>query len=385
MAQFNSDTRGGVDDRVRITLGSHDTQIVESYTVRQSFLTQPSHWSLRLGHGGVVAELLRRFPAGTPYKLYIGSVLQQSGLLEDRDASGGNDGATVTFGGRDALAPLLGCADADHCFTDESYAGLVRSVLDTVLGAGKYKLVFSNRENRNTQAATDLPEFGQPIDPQGVATGAAKVRPVRVKAGDSWYVALRSQLDRAGLFLWAGADGSFVLSAPNTQQKPLARIIHRKDYSNVIDFHFRDHTSTRYSRVVAHARGGGGKQGRQLTEGRYLDQEMVDAGFDRPLVIRDPKSSTPGQAEAIARRKIAESRRASWELAYTVRGHTTPRIDGADRVVWAVDALVEVDSEILDLHGVYWAEAVEFSRGPESKTRISFMRPEDLVFGGEDE
>lgn len=390
MATFSTDSRGGIDDRVRITLDRSEAQIVESYTVRQSFLTQPSTWSIHLGHGAVVAELLDGYPPGITYRLYIGSVLQQTGLLEDQESSGdATGGSTVTFSGRDAMAPLLGHADADLSFTDASYARLTRSVLDTVVGAGKYTLAFSNNQNRSTQVGSDLPPVTPPINPDGSSTAAAKERPMRIKAGEEWLVGLRNQLDRAGMFLMASANGGFILTAPNPDQPPVARIVRRRGLAhndvNVVAHRYRNATSSRYSRVVIHARGGGGKQGRQKTEGKYTDQEMVDLGFDRPLVVRDHKCSTPGQSEAIARRKIAESRRASWNLSYTLAGHTAPRIDSADRIVWAVDTVVEVDDQELGLRGSFWVETVEFSRGPETRTTITLMRPGDLVFGGEDE
>ena len=72
-------------------------------------------------------------------------------------------------------------------------------------------------------------------------------------------------------------------------------------------------------------------------------------------------------------------------LSYTLAGHTTPRIGGRDRVVWAVDTVVEVDDQELGIAGTFWIEAVEFSRGPETNTTITLMRPGDLVFGGESE
>jgi prophage tail gpP-like protein len=388
MATFTSDTRGGIDDRVRITLGNSEALVVERYTVKQSFLTQPSTFSLSLGHAGVVRELLQRFPPGTPYTLSIGTVLQQTGRVDDQDATGDANGSSVTLTGRDALAPLIDARiTADKSYTNATYADLVQAVLRESLGAGA-TLLYTNEQNRSTQAGTTIVQSDLPIDPVGVRTAASKERPIQAKVGELRYKFLRDQLDRAGLFLNAAADGRFILSAPNASQPPVARIVRGRGESlregNVKSFRYRNATSGRFSRCTVHGRGGGGKDGRQNFTGEYVDQEMVGWGFDRPLCARDPKCATASQAETITRRKIAESRRSGWSLIYTLAGHTTPRINGRDRVVWAVDTVVEVDDQEIGVAGTFWVESVEFSRGPETNTTITLMRPEDLVFGGED-
>lgn len=388
MAQFTSDTRGNLDDRVRITLGGEDVLIAESYTVKQSMLTQPAIWSIRLGHADAVAQLLKKYPPNTPYKLYIGDVLQQSGRLDDQEANGDANGSSVTFSGRDGMALLVdACIVADKSYTSESYAEVVRSVLAEV--APGAALVFTNETNRSVQAGTTVIQSDLPIDPVAIPTSAAKERPMRAKAGQRQYQFLKDQLDRAGLFLFCAADGSYVLTAPNGGQQPITRIVRRRgqhgDIANVVSYRYRNATSSRYSTALIHGCGGGGKAGRQKTKGLFDDEEMLGYGFDRPLVIRDKKSSTGGHAETIARRKIAESRRTGWNLTYTLAGHTAPKLNSYDRVVWAVDTVVEVDDQEIGLSGTFWVESVEFSRGPETKTVITLMRPEDLVFGGEDE
>lgn len=389
MASFGSDARGGIDDRVRITLGGEDLLIAESYTVRQSFLTQPSTFSIRLGHADVVAKLLAKYPPNTPYKLYIGDVLQQSGRVDDIEASGSSGGSSVTISGRDGMALLVdACVRADRSYTSESYADVVRSVLTEVVGPESV-LVFTNQTNRSVQAGTTVTQSDLPIDPVAIPTSAAKERPMRAKAGQRWYQFLKDQLDRAGLFLFCAANGDYVLTAPNAAQPPITRIVRRRgqhgDIANIISYRYRNATSSRYSTALIHGCGGGLKAGRQKTKGLFDDTEMIGYGFDRPLVLRDKKSSTAGHAEALAHRKIAESRRAGWNLTYTLAGHTAPKLNSVDRVVWAVDTVVEVDDQEIGLYSTDWVESAEFTRGPETRTTITLMRPDDLAFGGEDE
>jgi len=388
-ASYFSDELGKIDDRVRITLGGDDARIIENYTVRQSFLTQPASWSLRLGWGDVVADLIAKYPPGTPYQLFIGDVLQQTGQVDDIEVEGSASGATVTLTGRDALAPLLdACVTADRSFTNSTYADLVRTVLAQVLQR-PYVLELTNERNRSQQAGAAVRQSKSPLDPLGTPTGAAKARPIQAKVGERWYAFVRKQLDRAGLFLFAGADGKFILTSPNADQPPTARIVRRRGQNrnevNVLSYRYRNATSPRYDSALVYGRGGGRKAGRQKTSATFRDEEMAGYGFPaRPLVLRDAHVATAAQAEALARRKIAEARRAGWNLSYRLSGHTVPSLDGTKKVVWTVDTTVEVIDDELGIRGVFWVESVEFSRAP-TVTTVNLMRPADLLFGGEDE
>jgi prophage tail gpP-like protein len=272
--------------------------------------------------------------------------------------------------------------------TNDSYSSLLRSVADEVYGAG-YPISFTNELNRTIQVGGEVIQSDLPPDPETTQTGATKERPIRGKSGESWYKFLRDQYDRAGLFLFAGADGRLILTAPNASQAPVARIVRGRGESlrtgQVKAFKYRNATSGRFSTVEINSRTGGRKAGRTTTRGVYDDAEMIGYGVNRPLVIRDHKSASAGQAEAIARRKIAESRRAGRVLSYTVAGHTTIGFNGRDRVVWAMDTVVDVDDQEIGIDGPHWVESIEMSRGPETNTVINLMRPEDLVFGTDEQ
>lgn len=388
MAQTTSDTRGGVDDRVLLTLGGVELLIAESYTVRQSVFVQPATFSIRLGHAGVIGDLIRKFPPGTKYTLSIGNVLQQSGVIDDIEASGDANGSSLTISGRDAIAKLVdGRIVDDTSFTNSTYSSLLRTVADEVFGR-EYPISFTNEQNRTIKVGAEVIQSDLPPDPEVTQTGVTKDRPMRAKNGEPWYKFLRDQYDRAGLFLFAGADGRLILTAPNASQAPCARIVRGKGEplrtGQVKSFRFKNATSCRFSDVVIYSRTGGRKTGRTHTRGAYEDAEIMGYGISRPLVTHDHKSSSAGQAEAFARRKIAESRRAGRSLIYGVSGHTTIGANGRDRVVWAVDTVVDVDDQEIGVQGSYWIETVEMSRGPETNTLLTLMRPEDLVFGTDD-
>lgn len=397
MASFGTTEIGDLDDRVRLVLGDEEPRVIESYEVKSSVLTQPAAFSLRLGHGGVARELLQRYPPKTPFKLFIGDVLQQTGETDGRPRAEGSTGATeLVIRGRDSLAPLHdGFVDSERSYADETYSGLVRKVLAEV-GLGDRRLHASGNADRRMKAGVPVVELAPPrtVDEimQDASSGAATVGVVRqvlqAKLGERWHEFVRRHIDRAGLFLWAAADGSFILSEPNWRQKPTYRITRRRGQArnqvNVTRAEYEDSTVPRYSGVVIYGRGGGRKFGRAKSKAAYLDDEMINWGYRRLLVLRDANVQTIAQAEYLGRRKIAEGRRAGWQLVYTLSGHTLPSLVGGGRAVVVPDTIAEVDDDEFGLYGIFYVEGVEYRRQPQTETTVRLMRTDDLVFGSDD-
>jgi hypothetical protein len=78
MVEFGLDDEGGIDDRVRIQLGEQEIRIVETYEVSHRIMTQPAAFAIRIGNVNATREFMQRFPPNTLFRLYIGSILQQS-------------------------------------------------------------------------------------------------------------------------------------------------------------------------------------------------------------------------------------------------------------------------------------------------------------------
>src|SRR6266571_492908 len=137
---FSPNTIGELDDRVRLVLNGNEVLIAETWDVKCSIFTQPAAFSLRLGHGGTVAELIKRYPPRTPFQLYIGKSQQQSGRTDARGAEDSAGGSEFTVRGRDTLAPLHDDLIADESvFNEPTYVDLVKKQLKEV-GLGDVKL-----------------------------------------------------------------------------------------------------------------------------------------------------------------------------------------------------------------------------------------------------
>lgn len=386
---FTADDLGGDADSVELFLNGTDLVTALSYEVKCGILTQPCAFSIRLGSGDLAKDLLALAPPRTPFELRIGGASQFSGLTDDIEVQGdASSGTSVTIRGRDRMEALLTSAKADRTFQDKTYKDLTVSVLLEVLDA--VVLSEGNGANRLINAAATGGAAAKAKDDEDLGAKTAinsTAKRVQIKAGQPWLGFLQREHERAGLFLWAAADGSFVLSTPNGTQAPLYRFTRRRAQSrtetNVLSYRYSNSTAHRFSYCEVLGRGGGADEGTKRARHRFDDDEMLTLGLDRPLVISDPHCDTAERAEFLARRRIAETRRAGWHLEYTIAGHTAPSLDGG-RLVIVRDTVARVIDEELGLDTLLYIEDVTYRRGPQTTTTVTMMRPQDLVFGTED-
>lgn len=380
-----ADDFGLADEPVRIQLGNEDIRIAESYTVAVGIFTVPGAFALTLGHAGVVASLIKKFPPRTPFKLYVGETLVQTGLT-DGIAAGG-EASTVRIRGRDMMQLLHDSdSESERQYKETTYVELVRAVLKEA-GLDPANIIETNAANRREATG------GVAVATERIRAGKRKARytlekPATIKVGESYLTFLRRHLDRAGLFLFAAADGAFVLTAPDQLQPAIARLVHAplgvNARGNVTNADFSNETTGRFSKALVYGRAGGKSFGRSKTNGVYVDQEMVDWGYNRVRTFRDVDTSSNERCENFARRKIAESRRQGWTLSMDAAGHTTPAILTGKRMVWCPDIIVNVKSDQYGLDRSMWVESMSLSRDSKTSTSLKLMRTEDLVFGTDD-
>lgn len=389
---FISDLIGSTEDSVRLVLGEDQVLVAESWDTSESVFSQPGTWSITLGWGKVITDFLTRYPKRTPFNLYVGNALQFSGRTDGNfvsQAIGG--GTTLTIRGRDALAPLQDSfVEAAESFSDETYSGLVKRALKRA-GLNPDLLRTSNLANRKVKAGVPVKELAPaPTVDEILATPTGTTAGVfhsvlQAKVNETWHEFVRRHIDRAGLFLWAAADGTFVLSAPNVKQEPTYKLVRRRGENlggNVLAMEFADDATHRHARVIIYGHGGGKAAGRAKAKGAWIDEEMVALQYTQAKVYHDTHVQNPQQADFFARRRIAEERRAGWRLTYTIAGHTLPSlVEGGDRAVIIPDTLVYVDDEELGLQDSFYIEGVRRTRGPQTTTTITLQRREDVLFG----
>lgn len=389
---------GGSDDSVRIRIGDADLVTIESYECKASVLQQPAAFSLRMGWSDTAIGLLQRAVPGKPFELWVGPRKLQSGLIDARAVPSASS-TTVEIRGRDYLGILFDAFVADdQSFAETTYLDLTRKVLD-LAGLTKEKghyLVANNDGNRRFLTGTQLiPRHDAELANELLTgslggTGNLVFQTPKTQVGERYYDFLTRQYKLAGLFLWASPDKTFVLAAPNGRQPSLFRIYRARsnrggieEFSNVVDCRFNDDTTMRHTKATVFGRSGGGKNGIAMCQGEFRDPELSSAyGIDKNIVIHDQDVKNKTECEFVARRIIAEERRAGWQLEYTVAGHTVFSTDADDGIAtWGPDVVVQVDDEELGIHGPFYLEGCTYSRSSSgTTTRLTLMRPSDLIF-----
>lgn len=393
-AQYVSDEIGDPQDRIRLQLGDDEWLVAESWSVEESVLSQPSRWSVRLGFDTLAKQAYWRYPPRTPFLYTILGNIQANGRTDSRKIEQTNDGIELVISGRDALAPLNDSyVTVQTSFKDKTYTDIVKHAMDEV-GLDSGRLLSTNASNRDARVGVPVKEIAPPdvvdqLEQQVPGTIGAIQGDIQAKVGMRWLEFIRKQLDRAGLMLWAAANGDFILSAPNAQQKPTYTLYRDlgnttvAGKSNIVHCSLEDNATDRHTAIVIYGRGGGRKHGQVKAKGLFADQEMIGWGYDQPKVLRDTYVQTGAQSAYFARRHLAEERRNGWRLEYTFAGHSLPAFGKPDnvRAVVIPDTVVWVHDELLGLDGFYYIESVRRQRSPETITSIRLMRPEDMVFG----
>jgi prophage tail gpP-like protein len=229
---------------------------------------------------------------------------------------------------------------------------------------------------------------GAKVDEREVVPGTKRVvyGTLKAKLGTRRYDFLKTQLDRAGLFLWAANDGGFIIARPTAKQQPVATLVRQRGSGarqpgTILRHTYRNSIVRRFTSCVVYGHGGGRNFGRSKNRGEFVDEEMVKlmGGDTRPLVIHDDDAKTVSNAEKLAQRKIMVANRDQWELTYVVAGHSIPGSQGS--AVWAPDTVVNVDDRELGISGTFYVESLSMRRAPDTTTTLRLMKPEHVEFG----
>lgn len=366
------------DDEVVLAIEGETLTVAESYEVAVSILDTPAAFSLTLGSSATAKDILAKALPNAQFTLSIGGVLQQTGRIDGAELN--FDGpTTVTIHGRDALAPLHDAyVENDVSFKSTTYADMTLSAMQTCGVDGA--LIYDNFDNRSKTAGASIGT--QVAAAITTVAKSASSGPIQAKVGERWMEFLRGFYARAGLALWAAADGSLILSAPNTSQPPTYAIARQRgamqNAVNVVGGRWRNVTTRRHSEAIVYGRGGGKKFGRTKSTARITDAEMGAYGFQRPLVLRDVDAKDQQQAERLAFRALADERREGWALEYKIAGHRLPLVAGGDAIV-VPDTMVQVRDDEAGLNDTYYLVGVTYARQPETTCSLTLVRPNDLI------
>ncbi|NUP08458.1 MAG: hypothetical protein HOW73_20605 [Polyangiaceae bacterium] len=384
-----------VTDAVELRIGGETLAIAKQYDVQISMLTQPAAFSLTIGSALLAATVLKQFPIGSEFELVVGGNVQFVGVVDGFVSNDNAQGSSISLRGRDRLGAVVDQrVRTEESLTSPTPRSLTERVLERALLGRSWTLFTDDTEGRELRAGKQ--SKGKSKKKSAVVTATDEDSDEEIgsnteaqfKVGETYYAFLKRELDRLGLFLWCSATGDFILSRPDPTQPAiykLARDAHRNGApgsSRIISCSFRNETTGRFNIFEVHGRAGGGEETSVNVIGRYIDREMFAFGIAKAMAKKDDTCTSVAQAEFLARRMCAETRRSGWSVEYTVAGHTTETANGGV-ATWAPDTVVDVSDEVQGIFGPHYIEGVRFARGPETQTTLTLMRPEDVVFGDE--
>jgi len=399
-------------ETVVIRLGGREVIHLSDYSVKLGIFQQPGSFRCTIGRPYEFRRLAEAFPPKSTYEIFLNGLRIQTGLTDGFSNAAGGTKTEIQLTGRDPLQKLVDTElDKQLTFTELTYKQLVeeafeRSGLNAM--AERFALdkvtLFSLNNEANRKAITgskkasslsrDDVEVVERDAGAADTRGSRKIREqIRAEVGEAWWDFVVRQLRRVGLFLWCGADGAAILASPNVAQSAIYRLIRTKDEANVIDHSFDHDTTGRHTECVVYGTSTGGKDGTGKLNGRFVDDEMVallnpaeadraDGGKIKLIkTIRDKECKSAEQANNLARRQIAEERRAGWRLSYTIAGHTLPELGGDKRLGVMPDTVVDVLDDDLGIYGPMYVEDVTLNgRGSVTSTTIETLRIEDVFF-----
>lgn len=249
------------------------------------------------------------------------------------------------------------------------------------------------------------------------------IKQMKCHPGEGAYAFIAKMIAREGLMLKAVADGSGLMAVAPTFDGPIYyKIINKKvetGKNNVISCDNDINWAEQPSIIIAEGIGGGSEFGKsalkvvmvnELTalddSGNYLPEvQNVMAQYQHallvpirpqvipsknflatkhafcPMYIKDDESKTLDQLKYFVTRKMAEHQMKALTVKYTVLGHTY--FDGSNDIPWAVNTLVDVDDDILNIHEAMWCLSRTFkkSRNEGTITELELIRPHTLLIG----
>jgi prophage tail gpP-like protein len=420
-----------VSDEIRFILASQEIKRNIRYDISMSIFTVPAAFSMDFGTRRSVAEIAYAFPPNTPFQVFCGENPLFTGFTDGFHLSCDKSGSRCNFIGRDVFGKLVkNEVPFDIHVAGKTYYDLFVYVLEqngivnpTILGSNvTNRQVQMNRDSSTTIITTTdssgnlqqivVPKAGVNSgksfnpSPRGNAsryelkfddtktvldlkpkTSVSEINGQAVaKTGQSWFEFLKSYFDKAGLFVWGGARGEYIISQPDITQSPSYRLLrlYSGGQNNVVSGELTVDYTNIHAFCNTYGRTGSARSGRLLLKANAFNEEAIALGYNDILSAKDGKVSNQRQAKALAHRKLAEERRKGIHAEYVVRGHKTTLIGGGAGV-WVPDTCVELVDDEFELNGVWYISGVRYTRDSKGGTftHLSLLRPQDCLFSGQ--
>jgi prophage tail gpP-like protein len=212
----------------------------------------------------------------------------------------------------------------------------------------------------------------RPLEP--IKVEAAKVNPP-----ESIFAAVDRHLRRHGYLHWDGPDGRIVVGSPDDQQEPMGMLcLYRAPYAqmnNVLSMELVNDVSQAPTTLGVFGVSAGVDFSKTKLASVKINQDLIDRGFRRTIVINDESMRTRALADGRANREFATRSRGLDRLTVTVDG--LAYCEGSYLYPWSPDTVFDVVATHLGgALGNYYVEEVELTRNASdgARSRITMVK-----------
>jgi len=328
-------------------------------------LMSPSEAAFELGNDGTFAAIEDQVAHGTEYKIWVNNKLRLTGRVEAQDIPmDAMGGSVVRFTVRTKLADaMFASAPEGLRVKDTSIKDFILKLYEP-LGYAESDFVFDQYVSRDLLTGRSTGGQGTPVgvDLEPIAVADAKVQPP-----ETIYDAADRHLRRHGFIHWDSPDGKIVVGGINDTQEAIYKLLCNRSTTNVANnvlalTRVRDWSDIP-SRTAVFGVGAGRGTSRARVGYQTIDQDVIDAGFHRPVNIIAEGIRKSGLAKQAALRE--QSARSKQKDAWQVQLDQWSYWDGYTNVPWGVDCVIEVESDLAGGPlGKYYVHRVMLNRTP---------------------
>lgn len=361
-------------DQLRVETIDTDAGVFDNFTtfgLRNTILA-PSEASFEAGDDRTFNSLIELTNLGANFRVTLNSRPRLTGRVEARDSpQDASRGSVLRFVVRTRLNDAaVASADPRIRVKDTTLRDFILALYDTI-GVGEDQFEF--RADLGRELITGKASRGgrTPLDIAPLKQDQAKVRPP-----ETVFQAADRHLRRFGFMHWDSPDGKIIVGQPDDTQDPIYRFVVRSSsdqfHNNCLSIRRTEDVGQAATLMGVYGTGGGRVFSKAKVSAVEVNQQLLDAGFNRAVLAVDEGIKTKEFAERRVRREAANRNRTLNRM--TVVTDELSYRDGEQRINFGPDTVADLDSELLGgALGAYYVEGVDMTRDPSAgdQTQIS--------------
>jgi prophage tail gpP-like protein len=327
-------------------------------------LVQPSEASFEVGDVASYNALQSLIRLGVQMRVLVNSRPRLTGRIEFNDQAGdAQKGSELRFVVRTKLTDaFVAACDPRIAVKGLSLKQFVLACYATV-GVTEEQFIFDPATARNLITGKPSGGGAAPADLDTIQLEQAKIRPP-----ETVFAAVDRHLRRFGLMHWDAPDGKIIVGTPDDTQDPVHSFIERYTgdtmQNNVLSARRVQDVGQAPTLMGVYGQAGGREFTRAKISALEANETLVDAGFNRPVVMMDEQLKSQAIADRRVRREMAQRSRGLDGIEVTTDGLSHLIGSGSDRANFSPETVFACDIERLGGRiGAWVAETVKMREG----------------------